>query len=82
MAESCFVVGVVIEDLSTDLDNRVSDDLVTEEATEGVDNPKIEEKDDMMDLLFEKEKMTPSEKAPSGHENPSCVRRIYQRCNF
>ena len=47
-AESCFVVGVVIEDLSTDLDNRVSDDLVTEEATEGVDNPKIEEKDDMI----------------------------------
>ena len=47
-AESCFVVGVVIEDLSTDLDKRVSDDLVTEEATEGVDNPKIEEKDDMI----------------------------------
>ena len=47
-AESCFVVGVVIEDLSTDLDKRVSDDLVTEEATEGVDNPQIEEKDDMI----------------------------------
>ena len=47
-AESCFVVGVVTEGLSTDLDKRVSDDLVTEEATEGVDNPKIEEKDDMI----------------------------------
>jgi len=47
-AESCFVVGVVIKDLSTDLDNRVSDDLATKEATEGVDNPKIEEKDDMI----------------------------------
>ena len=47
-AESCFVIGVVTEGLSTDLDKRVSDDLVTEEATEDVNNPKIEEKDDMI----------------------------------
>ena len=47
-AESCFVVGVVTEGLSTDLDKRVSDDLVIKEALEGVDNLKIEEKDDMI----------------------------------
>ena len=47
-AKSCSVFGEVTEGLPTDLVKRVSDDCVTEEATDGVDNPKIEEKDDMI----------------------------------